>query len=574
MIKAILKPVVPFDKNNSNKFYFDYYGNQPIKNRLIIKDNITNKVVYNKIQETLQFYHILPSNILTNGNVYNAQISIFDKEGNESDLSNVIIFYCFTTPLFSFSNLNDSTNQIQNSNYELQLQYSQVENEPLNYYKIILYNFNQNEVFNSGNLYNTETLKYLLTSLLNNTQYYVQAVGQTLNGINIDTGLIHIVVRYISPSVFSLVQLENLPFDASVKVDSRFVKIVGKSNPDPPKFIDDKRVDLTDSDSYVEFDKGFNISDNFTLEMLVSSLTDYSIFYEHDDGKYKMELKYMRGKFDGYNREVGYVILRIYNSLTNYVVMSNYINIPRENDNIYIFIKKIGGLCDVIIDSPTSDDRTEAPGNKNLLGGTMQAGYFGIVSVNDLINGDALASLVDISDGISQFSNEGWLKFAYKNNIQFIAKKPIKSAIKYNSLISANCVDGSKTIKINGLTYKVRLMKGANIDPVTDVDDGSQFHNSEWNKLILPINNKTKNRSWLKPENVENDIEYWGIDFTEEDLYTHYSCGNGSSTLCQEISLNGRICRGGFFGIAYSAEANVGFNGGSYGWRPVLELVE
>lgn len=355
MIKPILKQISAFDKNNSAYFYFNYYGNQPIKNRLIIKNNITNAVIYNKIQETLHSYHILPSNTLVNGNVYNAQISIFDENNIESDISNTVTFHCYATPLFSFINLNSTANQVQNSNYELQLQYYQPENEPLNYYKVILYDFSQKEIANSGNLYNPKDLKYILSGLLNDTQYYVRAIGQTLNGISLDTGLIHFVVKYISPSLFSLIQLENLPFEASVKVSSHFVKIIGKSNHESPSFINNERINLTDNGNYVKFDNGFNISDNFTLEMLVSNLSDYSIFYEHDNSKNKMELKYMRGTFDGYPNEIAYVILRIYNNLTNYIITSNFIDIPSIDDNLYIFVKKVNGLCELKISNEGGD---------------------------------------------------------------------------------------------------------------------------------------------------------------------------------------------------------------------------
>jgi len=355
LIKPILKQISAFDKKDSAYFHFNFYGNQPIKNRLIIKNNITNAVTYNKIQETLHPYHILPSNTLVNGNIYNAQLSIFDENDIESDLSNTVTFHCCTTPLFSFINLNTTINQVQNSNYELQLQYSQLEDEPLNYYKIILYDYSQKEINNSGNLYNTNDLKYVLSGLLNGTQYYVRAVGQTLNGINLDTGFIHFVVKYISPSLFSLVQLENLPFEASVKVSSHFVKIVGKSNPESPDFINNEKINLIDNGSYVKFDNGFNISDNFTLEMLVSNLSDYSIFYEHDNNKNKMELKYMRAAFDGYQNEVAYVILRIYNNLTNYIITSNYIDVPNINDRLYIFVKKADGLCELKISNEGGD---------------------------------------------------------------------------------------------------------------------------------------------------------------------------------------------------------------------------
>jgi len=116
LIKPILKQISAFDKNDSVNFHFNFYGNQPMKNRLIIKNNITNAVIYNKIQETLHSYHILSSNTLVNGNVYNAQLSIFDENDVESDLSNTVTFHCYSTPLFSFINLNTTTNQVKNSN--------------------------------------------------------------------------------------------------------------------------------------------------------------------------------------------------------------------------------------------------------------------------------------------------------------------------------------------------------------------------------------------------------------------------------------------------------------------------
>lgn len=235
-------------------------------------------------------------------------------------------------------------------------------------------------------------------------------------------------------------------------------------------------------------------------------------------------------------------------------------------------------MVDNIINFGIPADKSNAPGNKFLLGGDIGAGYFGIVPSTQLITGDALASLVGISDGTSQFSDEGWLKFAYQGKIQFIAKKPIRSAIKWNSISAANCVTGARTVIIGGLTYKVRLMKGSRVTTPNVESTPADIHYSEWNKLILPITINAKTKNWYPDVSkfVESDVKYWGIDFTEQDLHTAYSNGSGTYTLCQETTSKGSsytLIRSNVFGIAGAESVMKSLAVGNYGWRPVLELV-
>ena len=218
------------------------------------------------------------------------------------------------------------------------------------------------------------------------------------------------------------------------------------------------------------------------------------------------------------------------------------------------------------------DDNSGSPGSNMLIAGDMNAGYFGVVPASELITGDALASMVGISAGTSQFSSEGWLKFAYQGKIQFVAKKPIRHRISWDSINSANCVYGDRTVTIGGLTYKIRLMRGANKDPAEGAQ-GTTNHNSEWNKLMLPIHIKAKDKSWGSPNNVEADVPYWGIDFTDVDLHTDITHGGfGSSSLCQETVGYNRILRGGN-GVSSSDAAFYRSSYAPYGFRPVLELI-
>jgi len=157
--------------------------------------------------------------------------------------------------------------------------------------------------------------------------------------------------------------------------------------------------------------------------------------------------------------------------------------------------------------------------------------------------------------GTGQNSTAGWLKFAWQNKILFVAKKPIRNSISWDAINTAKCVyggAGDKTIVIDGLTYKVRLLKGANKDPA-GAYNGAICHNSEWNRLMLPIHQKAISKNWAYPDNVESDIPVWAHNlgtgtqgrYTDEDLLTHNSYGSGSYSWCQEVaeSSAGRVFR-------------------------------
>ena len=221
------------------------------------------------------------------------------------------------------------------------------------------------------------------------------------------------------------------------------------------------------------------------------------------------------------------------------------------------------------------DDKSGSPGSPNLIAGTMQQGYFGTVPASELWTGSQLASAVGISQGTVQFDDINWLKFALDGKILFRPQKAFRHSISWDTINTAGCVFGTKTVAKNGITYKVRLMKGALTDPsmYTDSDRGAK--GSEWNKLMLPIHIQAKDKNWGYPAYVEDDIPYWGIDFTDEDLHTHNTYGDGTYVWCQETrndNASSRVVRG-YSGVSYSSAITSSSTAASRGWTPVLELV-
>lgn len=216
------------------------------------------------------------------------------------------------------------------------------------------------------------------------------------------------------------------------------------------------------------------------------------------------------------------------------------------------------------------DDNSGSPGSNRLIAGTMQQGYFGTVPASELWTGSQLASAVVISQGTVQFDDTPWLKFSLDGKILFRPKKAFRNSISWDAINNVGCVFGTKTVTKNGHTYKVRLMKTGLVDPVSGYA-GVSLHGSEWNRLMLPIHIQAKDKSWAYPANVETDIPYWGIDFTDEDLAV--IAVNGRYVWCQESrSSTLRVVRGNS-GISSSTAGNPSSAEIFRGWAPVLELV-
>lgn len=242
-------------------------------------------------------------------------------------------------------------------------------------------------------------------------------------------------------------------------------------------------------------------------------------------------------------------------------------------------IVKIMGDNRVLWEFP-QDDKIGAPGNRTLLAGIMDAGWFGEVPASDFITGDELAKVVGLTTGVSQHSNEPWLKFAYKGEVHLVAKKPLRHSINWFAINSVNCVYGDRVIEIKGKKYAVMLMRGigedVQPDPRVMISEfkGRVDHNSMWNKLMLPIH-KNAPSSWAHPDNVKSPTENWNVGYTDSDLLTHYNYGNGTYAWCQEkvVSEKSYIVIRGHIGVSYSTNRFFDNSTVLHGWRPVLKLV-
>lgn len=360
---ALTKPILysqsAFDATAPHQFTFNVIGGgQVVRNQLIITNQDTNQIIYNQVQTTYAFTHTVPANVLTNGVYYSAYITTFDAQGNNSVPSIPIQFYCYSTPYFSFSNI-PTSGIIDNSSYNFQLVYNQAESENLKSYVVHLYDAQRTEIANSGIQYvGSQTLpialSYNFIGLNNNTRYYVRATAVTSEDTQISTDYIGVVVEYVEPSVFSIVELTNNCDGGYILVKSNLSAINGTSYPIIPIYIDNKELNVTENNNFVKWNEGYEIKGDFTASLWGRNFNvNSTIIRLKNKANDEVVINFRKDLENTY-----YAELTVRDNLTGatYYVYSESININNPNDNLQIWFRKINNLYEIKLHTTTREE--------------------------------------------------------------------------------------------------------------------------------------------------------------------------------------------------------------------------
>jgi hypothetical protein len=224
------------------------------------------------------------------------------------------------------------------------------------------------------------------------------------------------------------------------------------------------------------------------------------------------------------------------------------------------------------------------PGASSPIIGDTSYGYYGGFDPATFVTGDALATMVGLTAGVSINSDTPWFKFASNGKILLVPRLPIRSHISWPQIYAAGLVYGldsgigpfplpsdatvlqNKRVTISGHVYKVRLLTGGNADPYPsgefNVNNPANALDSEYTKLVQ--------RTWAQDPN--------GSTWDSFDMEELGSVNGTHLTWCQESHPYGppnRVHRG------ISGPAGMGSTDGNYTdvggyifvWRPVLEYV-
>lgn len=213
--------ITPLSPTIDNMIKFYCTDNQPVKNRAIITDNTTGIIIYDNTQETRTLTHTIPAGTLAAGNQYLIRLQVFDIDGNSSNLSEPVLFYCFTPPSFSLHNLTDGF-VTQNANITLSIDYSQEEGETLRDVQFLKYSGDKTLLSRSAVIY-SRTPSYEFYTLENNTTYYFRALGETDHGIVLDTGYIEVSTMFDTVPTNIIFTLDNIYREGYIQFTSNII---------------------------------------------------------------------------------------------------------------------------------------------------------------------------------------------------------------------------------------------------------------------------------------------------------------------------------------------------------------
>lgn len=221
LVTPVINKISVFDATKDFNFEFTYSGTQAVKNRLVIRNNDTYTVVYDKTEEQLKLSHNVPANTLKNNTTYIVQVQVFDIDGNSSSFSESQNFSCYSTPILSFSNVNDG-DLITSANLKSEISFLQNEGDSIKELEFILYDNNKTDIYTS-NIYYDNFSNHTYYGLENITNYYIRAIGTTVYGFTIDTGYIGIIVKY--ETIVTNMSANIIPRDGQFFINANIVVI-------------------------------------------------------------------------------------------------------------------------------------------------------------------------------------------------------------------------------------------------------------------------------------------------------------------------------------------------------------
>lgn len=361
-----IRTIAAFDASNEHTFTY-------VLNATDFSVKTTEMQIYlNSPEETMKYSgsqdnynnlsYILPANSLDNGEYYKVRIRAKSIDDVYTNWSSFQSFRCFTQPSISFVDL---PSVITATSYDFLARYTQAENEPLNSYKITLYNEAGIEVATSGIKYPQSTEVPLnITETFDNLRngiFDIEIIGTTLYNTQITSGLVRFTVQYVTPSLYGLLQLENECDKGYITITSNITDISGESEPSPPTYIEDSEgdpyeVDLREDGAYAIWKSDYSLNGNFTLKLWGSNFKPnqtIAIVGEQDGASERFEIVY---------REIedeAFVELFVYDDIdASYYIYSDTIDKPEfddedptNSDQLFIWLRRIDNVYDIQIEN-------------------------------------------------------------------------------------------------------------------------------------------------------------------------------------------------------------------------------
>ena len=205
----------------------------------------------------------------------------------------------------------------------------------MNEYRYYLYDSTKNLLVESETFYGADNLNYAYRGLEDDKFYYIRAIGNTVKGIQLDTGYIKIFVNYENLEDYKLIQAECNDKNSIVTYQTNFV-VINPSDTTTEYKYDNGWINLVDKT--LVYDKDFIVNGNFTMSIRGKGMyRNQTIIRPSNENEgftlssYIYDSGQMRYK------------LTVPNGICNYILYSKPI-MPEEQDIVTIHIRRINNV--------------------------------------------------------------------------------------------------------------------------------------------------------------------------------------------------------------------------------------
>lgn len=346
--------IPPFDAMKGCVVPFTWTGEQCAGSCLQLQDSESNNITYNQAFYSNHLCHKIPADTqLVNGKVYSASLSVLtqtdkvDEQGRpilkESAKSNSVPVHCYTTPTFRF-NLFADKDILGNSVLDPQVYYFQKEGEPLDHYQVSLYSNTKKLLYESPVYYSTSVVKKL-NGLENGAAYYVRAVGETTNGMPLDTGYVEIKISYNMVLSNTILKAENM-YDKGVVKISTDIKTFDYDSDNALVNEQEGTVDLRNG--CINYNDGILLSNHFVTQLTVyDPVPNSSIISLSNNLKEKITISYYLNKIptDIDGETLAYCYLDAEQDGSHCIAATPFFPVPKPDDRLDIYLKRtVDGL--------------------------------------------------------------------------------------------------------------------------------------------------------------------------------------------------------------------------------------
>lgn len=266
LVTPIALPTAAFDATEEHLFYFQANGgDQVTSNTLIVKNS--EDVIVSTTESQYSNYNILPANTLENGKQYTFYIITHSTIGGttiDSSPSNVVQFFCYTTPILEVVDTTTS-GFIYSSDYDFQVSYTQNEGELLKEAICLLYDYDGDIIdskrIDASTVVSGSSIFVNFSGMIDGERYSVIARGITVNETEIESNKLEFLVKYKTSSTYFEVKAENDCENGRVVLTSNLSLIDGVSS-STPIYIDDNSKILLENGDWVEWDENYNLYSN------------------------------------------------------------------------------------------------------------------------------------------------------------------------------------------------------------------------------------------------------------------------------------------------------------------------